>query len=94
MQIGNVQLVPRSDDDPALEGRQITGTIVRDARVISVVLLTLLMAGFLISEVLRPETGDRLKPECQLQNITEVQAHECTVTTQMQARTRSFQPGG
>ena len=35
-----------------------------------------------------------LRPECQLQNINDVTARECTVTSQMQPRTRSFQPGG
>jgi hypothetical protein len=67
---------------------------VRDARVISVVLLALLMAGFLISEAVRREIGDRSMQECQLRNITDVQARECALTSQMQTRTRSFQPGG
>lgn len=66
----------------------------RDARVISVVLLALLMAGFLISEAVRRETRDRLMPECRLRNITDAQVRECAVTSQMQTRTRSFQPGG
>lgn len=65
----------------------------RDARVISVVLLALLIAGFLISEAVRRETRDRLMPECQLRNITYAQVRECAVTSQMQTRTRSFQSG-
>lgn len=50
--------------------------------------------GFLFSEALRRETGARPMPECHLQNITDVQVRECSVASQMQTRTRSFQPGG